>query len=568
MNSSIELILADASISMLVGWWMALLMFVTFIPWAWLVSSKLDKDAEFFHLNRRMWNGIHIGAGAAALLAMLLIPLPGVNWLAGVIILLAPVVAYWRVRNSQVPEDQQFHLTSESLKTRVAARKAAKASRDAAIQFTDPHGNKRPIPPREEPRFAIHMLAEDLIGPALEARASRLDIKVTKSGATVVQVVDGVAYRRDPIPTEQALPLVDYLKDTAGMDIEDRRRQQKSAFKLFGPAGNVEVHALTQGSSSGLALRLQFDRTRRLKVPFDSLGLLPSQKEALQVVEDRSERHGIVLVGSPPGHGLTTTMYSLLAHHDAYTCNIKTLEREIEREINGVDHTEWDPTNKDVDYSTNLQSILRRDPDIVMLSYITDAQTAQVVTDPGMEGPLLYIPQRAANIPDQIRDWVKVCGDVKRATAALRLVMNQRLVRRLCEVCRQPYNPTPEQLKKLNLAPDKVGQFYRASGQVLVKNKMEPCSTCTGTGYSGLVGVFEVMTIDHEARKLLVAGDLKGALAHARRQKMIYLQEAALRKVVEGTTSIDEVMRVTAPGKRKAPSQQQQRPEPQPEPAA
>jgi type II secretory ATPase GspE/PulE/Tfp pilus assembly ATPase PilB-like protein len=240
-------------------------------------------------------------------------------------------------------------------------------------------------------------------------------------------------------------------------------------------------------------------------------------------------------------------MYSILARHDAYTSNIKTLEREVQLNIDGVDHVQWDPTNPDIDYATNLQSILRRDPDLVSISFIKDADTARIVTEPGMQGPLIYVPQRSATIVEQIREWVKQVGDVKRAGRALRAVTNQRLLRSLCANCRQSYQPTEEQLKKLNLPAGKVNQLYRAGGKVQVKNKIENCPVCAGSGYLGQTGIFEVLVLDDEARRLLMSGDLKAVLAHARRNKMIYLQEAALAKVAAGDTTIEEVVRVTAP---------------------
>jgi type II secretory ATPase GspE/PulE/Tfp pilus assembly ATPase PilB-like protein len=163
-----------------------------------------------------------------------------------------------------------------------------------------------------------------------------------------------------------------------------------------------------------------------------------------------------------------------------------------------------------------------------------------------MQGPMIYIQQPLPTIVDQIRDWVKRVGDVKQATRAMRAVTNQRLLRSLCPNCRQAYTPTPEQIKKLNLPAKKVSQLYRAGGKVQVKNKIEDCPVCSGTGYLGQTGAFEVFVVDEDARKLLASGDLKGALAHARRKNMIYLQEAAMAKVIAGETTLDEVVRVLA----------------------
>ena len=269
----------------------------------------------------------------------------------------------------------------------------------------------------------------------------------------------------------------------------------------------------------------------------------------------------MILVGAPAGSGLTTTAYSLVARHDAYTSNIKTLEYDVVTEIDGVDHVRFDPDNPNVDFATNLQSIIRRDPDIVMISDLTDKETARIAAGPAMEGPLIYVPIAASSTTELIRVWAKLVGDLKVAVMALRAVITQRLLRNVCPNCRQAYEPTAEQLRKLNLSAKKVQRLYQASGKIQVKNKIETCPVCGGTGYFGQSGAFEVMIVSDEERRLLLAGDLKGTLAQARRNKMIYLQEAALRKAVDGDTSLEEVIRVTTR------SRGTEKPKPQADPA-
>lgn len=543
--------LADATSAVLVGWYMALIMVVAYAAWGWLVSAVLDKDARYFNINQRLWNSIHLGCGVAGVLAFVLVPVPGINALVAVVVLLAPILVYWKIRNQQVPEAQRYRLSGAGFKEKLEARKRSRAARSALLQFTDANGRKRDAPSKDNPMFPVHMLAEDLIVPALEARASRVEMLVTQKGTAVTQTIDGITYKRDPLPADQALAVVDYLKDLAGLDVSDRRRRQTGDFYMTGPSGRTGLHMTTAGSSNGLVLRLQFDLSKRLSKPFDGLGLLPSQMEALQALDESHDRHGIVLIGAPKGQGLTTTTYGVLSRHDAYTANIKTLEREVLLELDGVDQVVWDPTNPNVDYATNLQSMLRRDPDIVMTDVLQESESAAIAAEPGMEGPLIYIQQRQGNIIDQIREWVKLVGNVKKASKPLRIVMNQRLIRTLCPNCRQAYQPTQEQIRKLNLPAAKVSQLYRAGGKVQEKNRVENCPVCGGSGYLGQTGIYEVMTIDDGARKALLGGDLKAALAHARRNKMIYLQEAALSKVVSGETSIEEVLRVTAPAKQK-----------------
>ena len=549
-----EFLAQQAVTAVLLGWWKAILILIPFAGWAWLVSSRLDKDARYFHLNFKMWNAIHMVAGIAALVAMLLIPFFFVGWPVGLLILAGPVLAYWYVRNQSVPEERRFKLSGAGLGAKIAAKRQARAAKQAILQFTDSKKEPRPIPLKEDPLYPIHMLAEDLLGPALSARASRVEMVVaTQPGAAaaVSQTIDGVRYKREPVPGDAAIKVIDYLKTMAGLDVNDRRRRQQGKFSLKGPDADAEVTMIAAGSSTGLSMRLDFDRAKRLHKPFDGLGLLSQQLEQLRAFEQIHERHGVILVGAPPGQGLTTTAYSFLSRHDAYTSNVKSLEREVQVQLLGVDQVQWDPSNPDIDYATNLQSILRRDPDIVLADEVRETETAHIIVEPGLKGPLIYVQQPLPTVTDQIRDWVKKVGDVKDAVRSLRAVTNQRLLRTLCPNCRQPYTPTPEQLKKLNLPAKKVSQLYRASGKVQVKNKIENCKVCGGTGYLGQTAAFEVMIIDDEGRKILATGDLKAALAHARRNNMFYIQEAALAKVISGETDLDEVVRVTSPAAQK-----------------
>lgn len=544
---TIDTILAQGSTAILVSWWQALLIAIPFVAWGWLIP-KLEKDARFFHLDYLKWNALFLGTGVAALAAMLLIPLFWISWPVGLLVLIGPVLGYWQVRNNSVPESKKFYLSSEQFTAKMEQRRQARAARDIVLQFTDAKGQPREAANKEDPLFQTQMLAEDLFMPAFSARANRLELAASPKGCVVAQYVDGVKYKREPFEVDAAIRLIDYLKDLAGLDVEDRRRKQAGEFSARGPSGEVPLHLVTSGSSSGQVCRIEFNREEQRSKPFDGLGLVPAQLEALREFASPENRHGIILVGAPAGHGSTTTAYSLLGRHDAYTSNIKTLERDIEARLDGVDQLKYDPTNPDVDFATAIQSILRRDPDMVLVSGVEDdPETAKVVSEPGRDGPLIYIPQRVDTVGEQIRSWVKMVGDVKAAVKPLRVVMNQRLLRSLCPNCRQGFEPSPEQLKKLNVPAGKVKELYRASGKIQVKNKIESCPVCNGTGYLGQTAAFEVMVIDDECRKLLIAGDLKAAMAHARRNKMIYLQEAALSKVLTGETTIEEVIRITAP---------------------
>ncbi|MCH2149190.1 MAG: Flp pilus assembly complex ATPase component TadA [Phycisphaerales bacterium] len=332
------------------------------------------------------------------------------------------------------------------------------------------------------------------------------------------------------------------LKGLAGLDIENNRRRQRGTFSLNTPDASADVHIMTFGSSKGQQVKLEFDREQRHQINYELLGLLPQQRAGLDELDQAHERHGLVLVSAPAGQGLTCTGYSLLGRHDAYTCNIKSLEHEIFAWVNGVDQVEWDSMNHEVDFATNLQSILRRDPDICLACDAADAESAKVAVSPGLNGPLIYYTLQGDSITASIREWVKLVGNVEDAVKPLRAVLNQRLLRKLCPNCRQPVSP--EEQAQLNLPAGIPNGIHRPVGKVQVKNKVEDCPVCQGTGYLGLTAVFEVLIIDKDVRKHLRSGDLKGGLAQARRNRMLLMQEAALMKAGSGETSLEEINRV------------------------
>jgi len=170
---------------------------------------------------------------------------------------------------------------------------------------------------------------------------------------------------------------------------------------------------------------------------------------------------------------------------------------------------------------------------------------------PGRDGPLIFVSMSSTSMSELVSKWAAMVADPRQAFDGLQAVVFQRLARRLCENCRVAYKPS-EDLGKQGLPIDSVEHLYRQGGQVEYKNKVIECPVCSGKGYVGQVGIFETLFLDSDTRKHLIAGDLKGALAHAKRNKRyIRLQEAAWFKVADGDTSLEEFARVN-PKKKKS----------------
>ena len=196
-----------------------------------------------------------------------------------------------------------------------------------------------------------------------------------------------------------------------------------------------------------------------------------------------------------------------------------------------------------------LQSMLRRDPDVIFVAGVKDmSDTAKVSAASGADGPLLYIAMSANSTMSMLTKWIQFSGDAARAAAGLKAMVHQRLLRRLCENCKVSFVPADTGRFRL---PEGT-ELYRAGGKIQDRNKIIECPVCRGSGFLGVTGVFEVTPISEETRMAIAKGDLKGALTAARRDKMILMQEAAMRKAVAGETSIEEISRVLSPKKQAA----------------
>ena len=555
MHDPVLSIAASSAPLNLVDFIKPVLAIIPFFVYFRLASSNLEADARKLNLGVARWNVSFLVAGFAALAAVLFIPVFWAGWPLSILILAAPLLWYMKSRNDNVEdESQKFSLGSGNLGEKMANRKSRSTQRNAAAVLVDNHGIEQQVPEQDDPVREIHLLMEDLLLPAVDARATRVELAATSKGGNAAQIVDGVRYKRDPLPADSAASLIDYVKRASGVSTEEKRKKQRGSFELRLQESSriVNIDLTTSGSSAGIVVRLDLNRTEQLDRDFESLGLETEQIEMLAPSIEIDKRHGVILVSTPPGRGLTTALYGLLQRHDAYTTNVKTLEREVERQIEGIDQTEWDPTNPALDFPTQLRSIIRRGPDIIMVSDLQDPVTAKQAALVGRDGPLLYqgVPSKDG-VPGAITEWFRSVGDLKDAATPLTAVVAGRMLRKLCPECRVPAKPSSDQVKKFGIDPAKA-TIFRQSGRVQTKNnKIEECRVCRGTGFFGTVGVYEVMPVDREASKLLASGDLKAAYTHARRSlEMMLMQEAAVKKVARGETSFEEIARVFSPEKK------------------
>ena len=523
-----------------------------YAPYAWVISSKIEKDATAYNLNKGGYGWINsalLAGGIVAVAIGLLVPFAG--WLVTLLVEAGILVGYWKWRDKQVPAGKQFRLSMLSnLKQKAEERKAQKNAAAANLVFLVGRGEKAKVPGKDDPMLEVHQAAERVLGEAIAARASRTQVQSLQGSVGVVDVVDAMPVKREALTAELGGKVMDYIKKHAGLEVNERRRRQVGKVSVQTSLGSKELTVTTLGSTSGQSMRIDFNRDEQLKRDFADLGIAKPQLALLEPTRDLPGREGIILLCAPSGFGLTTMAYAMLGRHDAFTSSVKTLERSVDLRLDGVDQLQFDGGTQS-DFATTLRSIIRRGPDVVFASDVAEPGTAKVISDASGNQVLMYVGIPVDGVQMALSQWVKAVGSPGDAARGIKAVVAQRLLRVPCPACKVVGPCSAEQAKRLGLPAGKTIELARASGKVIAKNgREEACEVCRGTGYFGLTGIHEVMPFDDDARKFISRGDITGAYQHARRSlRMMLMQESALLAVRDGRTTIEEVARAFAPAK-------------------
>jgi type II secretory ATPase GspE/PulE/Tfp pilus assembly ATPase PilB-like protein len=276
------------------------------------------------------------------------------------------------------------------------------------------------------------------------------------------------------------------------------------------------------------------------------LGLTKQQRELFDTF--LKSPGGLILVSGPRASGVTTTLYGALRCHDAFMQNLLTLEQTPLMELENITQYIYDSSKHEGSYARQLQTVLRREPDVVMVSDCMDREAAHLAVTAARGGKRIYMGVQAKDSFDALKRVLSLAGDTDAVADALLGVTSQRLLRKLCVACRIAYKPDPQVLKKANLPIEKIEHFYRMPRpEECVDEKGNPkvCPNCQGSGYYGRTGIFEVLAMNDAIREQIRVGQPVNAIrATARKSGMLYLQEIGVQKVIEGATSMAEMLRV------------------------
>ncbi|MFC1719013.1 GspE/PulE family protein [Candidatus Poribacteria bacterium] len=375
-------------------------------------------------------------------------------------------------------------------------------------------------------------LVNVILHQAIEKGASDIHIEPHQGKLRVRYRVDGVLEEVNILDKNLHPAIVSRIKIISNMDIAERRQPQDGRLKLRASSGNVSfrVSSLPTVSGEKIVMRIANDSQSVLRL--DQLGMSRSTLE--EYTQNIQRPYGMLLVTGPTGSGKTSTLYASLSMVNGPDVNVTTIEDPVEHISGEYAQIEIDPKAGRT-FGSVLRSILRQDPDIVMVGEIRDFETAELAIQASLTGHLVFSTLHTNDAPSAIARLLDLAVEPFLISASLSCVVAQRLVRVLCTNCRKPYKPSQELVDELELPPGDYNLF-----------KEHGCPACDGKGYRGRVGVYEVMFMNDEIRELVhLRKDLVTIQQAAIKNGMRPLRQAAIIKAMVGVTSVTEAIRAT-----------------------
>jgi type II secretory ATPase GspE/PulE/Tfp pilus assembly ATPase PilB-like protein len=334
------------------------------------------------------------------------------------------------------------------------------------------------------------------------------------------------------VPSRLQPNVISRIKVLADMDITDRRQSQDGHITMRIDEAEYYMRIGTLPTKLGERLVIRLLDERQVIRGLKQLGF---ESEDLALVEEFIETpYGMILVTGPVGSGKTTTLYSALNEINILTKNILTIEDPVEYQLPGISQVEVDP-KIGLTFAAGLRSILRQDPNTLMVGEIRDPETASVAARAALTGQQLFSTLHTQDAPGAATTLAYLGVQPFWIASALIGVIAQRLVRKICLYCKEPYEPNPRHTSILGLDKDKHLQFFHGTG----------CERCFHTGYSGRVGVFEVMKVSDFLKDMIAKGIPEAELKReAVKQGMNTLRRSGVKKVLRGETTVEEILRV------------------------
>lgn len=376
-----------------------------------------------------------------------------------------------------------------------------------------------------------------ILEEAVKKKASDILIEPLDKELRIRFRIDGILRQQSAPPKSMYTSIISRIKVMSDLDIAEHRLPQDGRFKasLLGRAVDFRISVLPSSLGEKVAIRI-LDKTLNI-LDIEKLGFSNDLLEKLKKISVLP--HGMILVCGPTGSGKTTTLYSILKYVDSPEKNIVTVEDPVEFQLGGINQVTA-RTEIGLTFASALRSILRQDPNVIMIGEIRDFETVDIAIKSALTGHLVLSTLHTTTASGAIVRLINMGVEPYLINSSLIAVIAQRLVRKICNFCKEQYSMNEEILESLKLDPDKINtkKFLKGKG----------CPQCFNTGYSGRVGIAEVLLLSPKIRDLILTGAQEHIIKRqARSEGMRTLREEGLDAVVAGLTSIEEILRVTAP---------------------
>ncbi len=389
-----------------------------------------------------------------------------------------------------------------------------------------------PARPAAATSSPIVQVVDKIIAQGLRDRASDIHVEPQRSALRIRFRIDGLLQDAITLPKEMSAPIASRIKVMANLDIVDRHRSQDGQIRIEGHERQVDVRVSTAETIWGEKIVLRLLDQSRTILKLDSLGL--SAHAMGRFSQLLVSPFGMVVVSGPTGSGKTTTLYAAINELDPITQNITTIEDPVEYTFDNINQIQIRKV-ANLTFANGLRAILRQDPDVLLVGEIRDLETAEIAIQSALTGHLVLTSLHATDAAAVIQRFIEMGIEGYLVSSALIGVVAQRLVRRICNTCRAPYELSAEEAglwKELGTSHKTV--FYRGAG----------CELCAGTGYRGRIGVFEVLPLSEQIKRLVSERAPAEAIRQeAAREGMVRLREAAIEKVAADMTTLSEVIR-------------------------
>ena len=525
-----------------------------FLFLAWVKTTDwVSQDCLKHRLNYGLWNTVIFFTFVASFILLWLLPWfeLGIGLMA--VAYAAPLGAYIAHRNSKVDSTQRV-LTPDHLRLlfanvagvfgiKIEAERKPDHERGPPVKLT-PHGAEsemvnqaNAVRARQLPGY---LFVRELLYDAVEHSASGIMLDYSQSAVGVRYQIDGVWHQHEPRDRDSGDSLLAVMKTLSALNPEDRVTKQQGWFGAEYNGSAYECRLNTQGVETGERVVLQLYRKKAPVMTFDEIGMRPKMQEQLK--EALARQDGMILLSSLPAGGLSTTFDAVLKTADRYMRDFASVEdaTKREREIENLHVTTYNAAAGESP-ATVLPEIIRKYPNVIVVRELANNETASILCEQAKDDRLVITGIRAKESVEALLRVLMLKVPAQEFAPVVRVVLNQRLVRKLCENCKEAYAPPPEVFKQLGIPAGRVEVLYREPTQTEGK----VCPACRGLGYRGRTAFFELLVVDDSVRQAMVRTPKLDVLrTAARKAGMRTLQEEGIVLVVKGITSITELTRV------------------------